>query len=82
MIGSARSTGLHGKRRNSTPGIAPIAKAVRIAIAGSATVLALSVPGIVLAAGTCSQAQSGTPLGHRDLAQTDVRREETPRLCL
>jgi outer membrane autotransporter protein len=72
MTRSVRATGLRGKQRSARPGLAPIAIAVRLAIAGSATALALAAPGIALAAGTCSHAAMSAPLQRRDLVHAGV----------
>ena len=54
MNGSAQNVGPRKKRSHATPAVAPIARAIRAALAVSATALALSVPAVGLVAGTCS----------------------------
>ena len=53
MNGSAQNVGLRKKRNHATPAVAPITRAIRAALAVSATALALSVPGVGVA-GTCA----------------------------
>ena len=54
MNGSAQNVGLRKKRSHATPAVAPVTRAIRAALAVSATALALSVPVVSLAAGPCS----------------------------
>jgi hypothetical protein len=53
MNGSARQTGVRTARTHATPAVAPIARAIRTALAISAMGLSLSVPLAAFAAGTC-----------------------------
>ncbi|MCI4568312.1 hypothetical protein [Lysobacter sp. CFH 32150] len=52
MNGSAQNVGPCKKRNQATPAVAPITRAIRAALAVSATALALSSPVVSLAAGT------------------------------
>lgn len=54
MNRSAENIGSRKKRSPATPTVAPVTRAIRAALAVSATALALSVPVVGLAAGTCS----------------------------
>ena len=51
MNGSAQNVGPRKKRSHATPAVAPVTRAIRVALAVSATALALSVPVVGLAAG-------------------------------
>jgi hypothetical protein len=52
---SQRHTDARNPRARTTPAVAPVTRAIRVALAVSATMLALSAP--VFAAGTCSHAE-------------------------
>jgi hypothetical protein len=54
MNGSAQNVGSRKKRSHATPAVAPVTRAIRAALAVSATALALSVPVVGLAASKCS----------------------------
>ena len=54
MNGSAQNVSPRKKRNHATPAIAPVTRAIRAALAASATALALCVPVVGLAAGTGS----------------------------
>ncbi len=54
MNGSAQNVGARKKRSHATLAVAPVTRAIRAALAVSATALALSVPVVGLAAGPCS----------------------------
>lgn len=71
MTGSSQlHTGARKQRARTTPAVAPVTRAIRAALAMSATVLALSVPGVGFA-GTCSyDSGSNTYVCNGDFAQT------------
>lgn len=71
MNGSAQNVGPRKKRSHATPAVAPITRAIRAALAVSATALALSSPVVSLAAGTGSyDATRNTYACNRAFSQT------------
>lgn len=58
MTGFAQHNGAPTRRNHAVPAVAPIARAVRAALAVSATVLAFSVPVMAHADGACGQVAS------------------------
>jgi hypothetical protein len=89
MTGSSQHhTGARKQRARTTPAVAPVTRAIRAALAVSATMLVLSAP--ALAADTCSYAEvarsgyvcdsglAGQGAGLLSIDLTQVRGEETP----
>ncbi len=71
MIGSIRNVGASTRRAQATPAIAPIARAVRGALAVSATMLVLSAPVSAQVIGSCTLSTSDAQAVHRIGQQTD-----------
>jgi outer membrane autotransporter protein len=66
-----KGTTKHGGHTRGTPAATPIARAIRNALAVSATALALSMPAVGFAAGTCSfDAGTNTYVCNGDFTQT------------
>lgn len=71
MNGSAQYVSQRKKHNHAAPAVAPITRAIRNALAVSATALALSVPVVGMAAGTCTyDAVSNTYACNGDFVQT------------
>lgn len=77
MIGNvshtaARSSGTRTSRANAAPAVTPIVRAIRSAMAVSATVLALSAPGAFAGTPCSHAAQAATLLCNADFARADT----------